>query len=261
MNILKLLFWIHLKLLLIVLCSCCLVFWFNVFQIHQMKAEACHPVTVVTRHWVDAVPIKRPEVCICCVDVTVHLSVVLLVLTCVLLSSSCCALSFLVCVYVVHCVAFCFRPFHLKFAVELLPYHGTKIHYKHGKKYEATNLLLFGARRACHFPFWASRLSFLLFYFFLFWMRLLTRDGVFIVCVQSQYIKWNGESSVLLCVFTDPSPARTRGRPKISSYQNFKARKSNSMMNLYGKTRPFPFCICLSYCLTVVTWFLLCILQ
>lgn len=37
-------------------------------------------------------------------------------------------------------------------------------------------------------------------------------------------------------VFTDPSPAQVRGRPKYSTYQNFKGRKSNSMMNLHGKT-------------------------
>lgn len=36
-------------------------------------------------------------------------------------------------------------------------------------------------------------------------------------------------------VFADPSPAQVRGRPKLSTYQNFKGRKSNSMMNLYGK--------------------------
>ncbi|GJQ85734.1 hypothetical protein Trydic_g12140 [Trypoxylus dichotomus] len=34
----------------------------------------------------------------------------------------------------------------------------------------------------------------------------------------------------------DPSPAQTRGRPKYSTYQNFKGRKSNSMMNLYGSS-------------------------
>ncbi|KAJ8975824.1 hypothetical protein NQ317_003860 [Molorchus minor] len=34
----------------------------------------------------------------------------------------------------------------------------------------------------------------------------------------------------------DPSPAQVRGRPKYSAYQNFKGRKSSSMMNLYGKT-------------------------
>lgn len=36
--------------------------------------------------------------------------------------------------------------------------------------------------------------------------------------------------------FPDPSPAQVRGRPKYTSaYQNFKGRKSSSMMNLYGK--------------------------
>nr|XP_022901823.1 patronin-like isoform X1 [Onthophagus taurus] len=34
----------------------------------------------------------------------------------------------------------------------------------------------------------------------------------------------------------DPSPAQVRGRPKYSTYQNFKGRKSNSMMNLYGSS-------------------------
>ncbi|XP_076270911.1 calmodulin-regulated spectrin-associated protein patronin isoform X4 [Rhynchophorus ferrugineus] len=33
----------------------------------------------------------------------------------------------------------------------------------------------------------------------------------------------------------DPSPAQVRGRSKISTYQNFKGRKSSSLMNLYGK--------------------------
>jgi hypothetical protein len=37
-------------------------------------------------------------------------------------------------------------------------------------------------------------------------------------------------------VFADPSPAQVRGRPKYSNYQNFKGRKSSSLMNLYGKT-------------------------
>lgn len=37
-------------------------------------------------------------------------------------------------------------------------------------------------------------------------------------------------------IFPDPSPAQVRGRPKYSAYQNFKGRKSSSMMNLYGKT-------------------------
>lgn len=46
------------------------------------------------------------------------------------------------------------------------------------------------------------------------------------------------EIVVYVCydVFADPSPAQVRGRPKYSTYQNFKGRKSNSMMNLYGKT-------------------------
>ncbi|CAH1117780.1 unnamed protein product [Phaedon cochleariae] len=34
----------------------------------------------------------------------------------------------------------------------------------------------------------------------------------------------------------DPSPAQVRGRPKYSTYQNFKGRKSSSMMNLYGSS-------------------------
>ncbi|XP_044267980.1 patronin isoform X3 [Tribolium madens] len=34
----------------------------------------------------------------------------------------------------------------------------------------------------------------------------------------------------------DPSPAQVRGRPKYSNYQNFKGRKSSSMMNLYGSS-------------------------
>ncbi|XP_050505727.1 patronin isoform X1 [Diabrotica virgifera virgifera] len=34
----------------------------------------------------------------------------------------------------------------------------------------------------------------------------------------------------------DPSPAQIRGRPKYSAYQNFKGRKSSSMMNLYGSS-------------------------
>ncbi|XP_023310472.1 patronin isoform X3 [Anoplophora glabripennis] len=34
----------------------------------------------------------------------------------------------------------------------------------------------------------------------------------------------------------DPSPAQVRGRPKYSAYQNFKGRKSSSMMNLYGSS-------------------------
>ncbi|XP_065163737.1 patronin isoform X3 [Atheta coriaria] len=34
----------------------------------------------------------------------------------------------------------------------------------------------------------------------------------------------------------DPSPAQTRGRSKYATYQNFKGRKSNSMMNLYGSS-------------------------
>ncbi|XP_066144047.1 patronin-like isoform X5 [Euwallacea fornicatus] len=34
----------------------------------------------------------------------------------------------------------------------------------------------------------------------------------------------------------DPSPAQARGRSKISTYQNFKGRKSSSMMNLYGSS-------------------------
>lgn len=38
-------------------------------------------------------------------------------------------------------------------------------------------------------------------------------------------------------VFTDPSPAQVRGRPKYSNYQNFKGRKSSSLMNLYGKIK------------------------
>lgn len=37
-------------------------------------------------------------------------------------------------------------------------------------------------------------------------------------------------------IFADPSPAQVRGRSKISTYQNFKGRKSSSLMNLYGKT-------------------------
>uniref|UniRef100_A0AAR5PJX5 Patronin n=1 Tax=Dendroctonus ponderosae TaxID=77166 RepID=A0AAR5PJX5_DENPD len=34
----------------------------------------------------------------------------------------------------------------------------------------------------------------------------------------------------------DPSPAQVRGRSKISTYQNFKGRKSSSLMNLYGSS-------------------------
>ncbi|XP_068904602.1 patronin isoform X7 [Tenebrio molitor] len=34
----------------------------------------------------------------------------------------------------------------------------------------------------------------------------------------------------------DPSPAQVRGRPKYSNYQNFKGRKSSSLMNLYGSS-------------------------
>ncbi|KAG5885276.1 hypothetical protein JTB14_005815 [Gonioctena quinquepunctata] len=34
----------------------------------------------------------------------------------------------------------------------------------------------------------------------------------------------------------DPSPAQVRGRPKYTAYQNFKGRKSSSMMNLYGSS-------------------------
>ncbi|CAG9862690.1 unnamed protein product [Phyllotreta striolata] len=34
----------------------------------------------------------------------------------------------------------------------------------------------------------------------------------------------------------DPSPAQVRGRPKYSAYQNFKGRKSSSLMNLYGSS-------------------------
>ncbi|XP_050310591.1 patronin isoform X6 [Anthonomus grandis grandis] len=34
----------------------------------------------------------------------------------------------------------------------------------------------------------------------------------------------------------DPSPAQNRGRSKISTYQNFKGRKSSSLMNLYGSS-------------------------
>ncbi|KAK9870583.1 hypothetical protein WA026_008146 [Henosepilachna vigintioctopunctata] len=34
----------------------------------------------------------------------------------------------------------------------------------------------------------------------------------------------------------DPSPAQARGRSKFSTYQNFKGRKSSSLMNLYGSS-------------------------
>ncbi|XP_044267981.1 patronin isoform X4 [Tribolium madens] len=37
-------------------------------------------------------------------------------------------------------------------------------------------------------------------------------------------------------LYRDPSPAQVRGRPKYSNYQNFKGRKSSSMMNLYGSS-------------------------
>ncbi|XP_074040441.1 calmodulin-regulated spectrin-associated protein patronin isoform X3 [Leptinotarsa decemlineata] len=37
-------------------------------------------------------------------------------------------------------------------------------------------------------------------------------------------------------LYKDPSPAQVRGRPKYSAYQNFKGRKSSSMMNLYGSS-------------------------
>ncbi|XP_072388104.1 patronin isoform X2 [Diabrotica undecimpunctata] len=37
-------------------------------------------------------------------------------------------------------------------------------------------------------------------------------------------------------LYKDPSPAQIRGRPKYSAYQNFKGRKSSSMMNLYGSS-------------------------
>lgn len=50
-------------------------------------------------------------------------------------------------------------------------------------------------------------------------------------------------------VFTDPSPAQARGRPKYSTYQNFKGRKSSSLMNLYGKIEKpiFPVTFFLSH--------------
>lgn len=57
----------------------------------------------------------------------------------------------------------------------------------------------------------------------------------------------------MLYVFiADPSPAQVRGRPKYSTVQNFKGRKSNSMMNLYGKRDVTSHQCC--YSCSLVSW-------
>lgn len=69
-------------------------------------------------------------------------------------------------------------------------------------------------------------------------LSIVVNPSVVEIClITTIFFKWNG-IVVYVCydVFTDPSPAQVRGRPKYSTYQNFKGRKSNSMMNLHGKT-------------------------